>query len=327
MDPARLDDPLDSWRASPLGDRGLMVVDVRTPLERGADQAIVIGTDLSGTAPDVDPAPFDLLLTAAYDAPAPWVSVGDPARAAARLRTRVGANPQAAALLCATLRTGERLETDDALMLESLAYSTLLGGDEFARWRSARPAVPAPVRAQPLRLARDADTLTITLADPASRNAMSAVMRDALYEALANALGDPTGPHVLLTGAGRCFSTGGDIGEFGSATDLAAAHAIRTARSCARLALALGGRLEARLHGACIGSGIEIPAAAGRRVASQGAWFQLPEVAMGLIPGAGGTVTLSRAIGRHRTAWLALSGLRLPATQALAWGLVHEIVE
>ena len=47
---------------------------------------------------------------------------------------------------------------------------------------------------------------------------------------------------------------------------------------------------------------------------------------MGLIPGAGGTVTLPRAIGRHRTAWLALGGFRLTAGQALSWGLIHGLV-
>jgi enoyl-CoA hydratase/carnithine racemase len=55
------------------------------------------------------------------------------------------------------------------------------------------------------------------------------------------------------------------------------------------------------------------------------AWFELPEVGMGLVPGAGGTVSLPRRIGRQRTAWLALSGARLDADTALAWGLVDEI--
>jgi enoyl-CoA hydratase/carnithine racemase len=60
-------------------------------------------------------------------------------------------------------------------------------------------------------------------------------------------------------------------------------------------------------------------------VAGPDAFFQLPELSLGLVPGAGGTVSLPRRIGRQRTAWLALTGRRLPAEQALAWGLVDEI--
>ncbi|RIL07464.1 MAG: enoyl-CoA hydratase, partial [Proteobacteria bacterium] len=90
---------------------------------------------------------------------------------------------------------------------------------------------------------------------------------------------------------------------------------------------ALGDRLEAHLHGACIGAGVELAAFAGRVVARADAWFALPELSMGLVPGAGGTVSLPRRIGRQRTAWLALSGARLDARTALGWGLVDELVD
>jgi enoyl-CoA hydratase/carnithine racemase len=81
------------------------------------------------------------------------------------------------------------------------------------------------------------------------------------------------------------------------------------------------------LHGACIGAGIELPAFAGEVKAHGGTWFQLPELAMGLIPGAGGTVSLPRRIGRWRTAWMALSGSRLELDTALEWGLVDGRVD
>jgi enoyl-CoA hydratase/carnithine racemase len=150
-------------------------------------------------------------------------------------------------------------------------------------------------------------------------------MRDALYEALAAALDDPSAPYVTLCGAGACFSTGGDVNEFGANKDLAAAHTIRTLRSIARLIFALGERAEARLHGACIGAGIEIAAAASRRIARENAFFQLPELKMGLIPGAGGTVSVARAVGRHRACAMMLSGARVSAATALDWGLIHAI--
>ena len=79
------------------------------------------------------------------------------------------------------------------------------------------------------------------------------------------------------------------------------------------------------MHGACIGAGVELPAFAARVVAAPDAFFALPEVAMGLVPGAGGTVSLPRRIGRRRTAYLALTGARLDSRRALDWGLVDAI--
>jgi enoyl-CoA hydratase len=68
-----------------------------------------------------------------------------------------------------------------------------------------------------------------------------------------------------------------------------------------------------------------LPAFTGRVVATEEAFFQLPEVGLGLVPGAGGTVSLPRRIGSQRTAWLGLSGARIDARKALAWGLVDEV--
>ena len=86
-------------------------------------------------------------------------------------------------------------------------------------------------------------------------------------------------------------------------------------------------RIEARLHGACIGAGIELPAFAGKIIASRDAFFQLPEVGMGLIPGAGGTASILPRIGRQRLAHMALSGNRIDAETALDWGLVDAIAD
>lgn len=89
----------------------------------------------------------------------------------------------------------------------------------------------------------------------------------------------------------------------------------------------LSPRIEARLHGRCIGAGVELPAWAGRVVAAPGTEFALPELAMGLLPGAGGTVSLPRRIGRWRTLWLALTGTPLDVVTAREWGLVDEITD
>jgi enoyl-CoA hydratase/carnithine racemase len=111
----------------------------------------------------------------------------------------------------------------------------------------------------------------------------------------------------------------------GSRADPATAHLIRLHRSPARLLSGLATLCTAHMHGACAGSGIELPAFAGRVLAAPDTTFALPEVAVGLVPGAGGTVGLPARIGRHRTAWLALTGRVVDAPTALAWNLVDAV--
>ena len=318
-------DTLDAEAFSPLGAQPLMLLDA-ADLPDILPPAVLIAVDRTGALPAVDAALLDALVTTRRNAPAPWVSVV-PERLDARLdkvRATAALAPIATAVLARVLRIATQLPFEDALEVESFAYSALLGGAEFGRWRATQIPGEASVEGT-VRYERDEDVVTLTLASPRTGNAMTAAMRDALYEALANVLDDPSAPRVVLKAEGRCFSTGGHLPEFGTATDLAQAHAIRTLRSSARLLHRLGGRAEVRLHGACIGSGIEVPAAAARRVGTPDTYVQLPELRMGLIPGAGGTVSVARAIGRQRLLWLALGAFRLGAEQARDWGLLDEI--
>ncbi len=172
---------------------------------------------------------------------------------------------------------------------------------------------------------REGPHLLMTLNRPGNRNAISVEMRDALVEAFDLAAHDNEIEEVRLRGAGRCFSVGGDLAEFGLAPDPATAHAVRCVRLPARRLLACTERLHVHVHGACIGAGVELPAFAKRVTARADAFFQLPEISMGLIPGAGGCVSLPRRIGRQRTAYMALSGRRISAATALAWGLIDAI--
>lgn len=318
-------DLLSEEAFSPLSGSPLVLL---APGERVPTGAVAVLVDRDGHLPDVDAAAYDALVTTRAGAPMPWVSVA-PGRLGAQLgavQAMAARAPIATALLARVVRHGEGLAFDTALELESLAYSALLGGEEFARWLAARPAPDAGVQAvDPVRHARAGDQVTLTLASPGNRNAMTAAMRDALYEALVNVLEDPSSPDLTLQAEGKCFSTGGSLAEFGTARDLARAHVIRTQHSAARVLHRLGSRATARLHGACIGSGIEVPAAAAHRIAAADLVVQLPELGMGLIPGAGGTVTLARAIGRQRLLWLALGAFRIGAAQALDWGLIHAI--
>jgi len=122
------------------------------------------------------------------------------------------------------------------------------------------------------------------------------------------------------------LQAGGIVDEFGSLPDPATAHAIRSTRNVARLLAGCAQRTRFEIHGACIGAGIELPAFAAHVSAHNDAFFQLPEVHLGLVPGAGGSVSLPRRIGRQRTAFLALSGQRIDVTTARAWGLIDEVV-
>ena len=324
-------DHIDADRYSPL-DVPLLFVDAATYRAGVALQAVVIGIDPDGALPDIAADAFDLLLTTRPEAPAPWVFIETArwAQALDYIDAAVRRTPVAATTLARTLRLTEQLPVDDGLGVESFAYSMLLGGAEFRRWRGLRAPAAAPDAggaAEPVRWQRDGDHVTLTLDVPGTRNATTAALRDALYAALANCLDDPSRPRVTLRGAGKCFSTGGHLDEFGSAIDLAAAHVARMLHSCTRAMFALGSRTDVALHGACIGSGLEIAAAAARRTAAPDTWFQLPELRMGLIPGAGGTVSVARVIGRHRTAWLVLTGARLGVRRALDWGLIDAIDE
>ena len=239
---------------------------------------------------------------------------------------RIHANPLAAMGLVQLLRHGEGRDTETGLVLESLVYATLQAGPEFAAWLATHERKdPPPPAEPPVLVRRELDRLHLRLNRPERRNAFSAEMRDALCEGLALALCDDSIAEVVLTGAGPAFSGGGDLDEFGTLPDPTTAHAIRSTRNAARLLDRCRARVRAELQGACVGAGVELPAYASRVVARPDAFFQLPELAMGLVPGAGGTVSLPRRIGRQRTAWLALSGARLDAETALAWGLVDEI--
>ncbi len=240
----------------------------------------------------------------------------------------IHANPLAAATLAVLLRGGERRTIEDGLIAESMAYSLLQGGPEFIAWREQRPVRNRPKEIGPAVLTeRIDDELTIILARPHVHNAYSTRLRDGLVQALELALADPSISTVRISGAGPSFCSGGDLDEFGSFPDPASSHLIRLARHAGRLIDALGDRVELRLHGAAMGAGIELPAFARRVVADPATTIALPELALGLVPGAGGTVSMPRRIGRQRTAWLGLTGARIDAPTALEWGLIDAIAD
>jgi hypothetical protein len=296
-----------------------------------ASEHILVGVRSAGA---LDPAwhellgALDLALIAAGhgEIARQCVATADPGREAAALQRTAAANPQAALGLAQVLRAGA-LDARSALHIESFAYSTLLGGAEFRQWLSGRPRRPAgQASSEPAVIAhRTGSSLQIKLNRPARRNAYSRELRDALADALLVAVLDDTVSRVTLSGAGPSFCSGGDLDEFGTTPDPATAHFIRTGAGAAELLVQIAGRTVARVHGACVGAGVELPAFAERVVAAPGTTFRLPEVGMGLVPGAGGTVSIPRRIGRWRTLYLALSAAPLGAETAADWGLVDEV--
>jgi hypothetical protein len=267
-----------------------------------------------------------------------WVDVAVTDEASAeRVAAAVQGNPLAATALALHLRASERQAVADALVAESATYSLLQAGPEHARWladnaatrggRTERTAGSPRAHeggddSERVRIERAGTAVHITLARPGARNAVDAAMQQALVDALAT-VGD--GDEVVVTGDGVVFSAGGDLDEFGSLADPASAHLLRLRRSPALALARVADRATVVVHGACHGAGVELAAFAGRVVARPGTTFTLPEVGMGLIPGAGGTVSLPRRIGRQRTAWLAITGHPLDTDTALRWGLVDEI--
>lgn len=255
------------------------------------------------------------------------VVLDDEAGATSLLRN-IGANPITAGILVQLLRATEKMDVPQALVCESLAYSTLQSGPEFQRWLAQRPASapPSADTGPAVEVERTGAKLTIKLNRPSNRNALSVEMRDALNEAFQLAVNDATIRRIQLSGRGKCFSVGGDLAEFGSLPDPATGHAVRSLTMPGHLLALVAKRVHAHVHGACIGSGVELPAFARLISAAADTYFHLPELRLGLIPGGGGCVSIPRRIGRHRTAAWILSGKRINAKRALEWGLIDEII-
>lgn len=279
--------------------------------------------------PDLFGRPEIIVARVAAASAAPeWcdVAVSGDAELAAVVDT-VGANPLASRTLVELLRCAPDLDVASGLLAESASYAALQAGPEFAAWRASRVVRPIPPNPTPVIAERADGVLRLTLHRPERHNALDASMRDALAEHLEVARLDPTVRSIVIDGSGPSFCSGGDLDEFGTTPNPTVAHLVRLERSVGRMLHDLSARTTVRLHGACVGSGIELAAFASRVIVTADVTIGLPEVRLGLIPGAGGTVSLPRRIGRHRTAWLALTGRRIDAATALAWGLADEHTE
>jgi enoyl-CoA hydratase/carnithine racemase len=237
----------------------------------------------------------------------------------------VSEQPIAAAALELLLDATEGIDVEQALIMESATYSVLQAGPEHQAWLASRVRRELDDEEDVVLTAREGATLRLTLNRPHRRNAFNAAMREELLDGLEVAMVDTAIERIVIDGAGPNFCSGGDLDEFGTLADPASAHLLRVSRNVGRAIHHLRERVTVIVHGACIGAGVELPAFAGRVVARPDATFVLPEIGMGLVPGAGGTVSIPRRIGRERFTRMARTGEAIDASTALDWGLIDEI--
>ena len=270
---------------------------------------------------------FDILLTDSRLSRLP-AFVEDISIAIQELDEMISLHTQPALVLAHLLRQKAYQNVSQGLVLESLSYGMLQSGSQFKAWLNQRGDIAPVLDEKPVVLAsRSDESLEIYLNRPERSNAYSSDMRDQLFDFLQIARFDEAVTKVKLHGLGKSFCSGGDLAEFGSVDFPPDGHIIRMHRSPALSSHSIADKLEVYLHGVCAGAGIEIPAFASRVFGNESVEIFLPEISMGLIPGAGGTVSLPRRIGPQKTAYLAMSGKTLSLSDALAWGLIDEAVE
>lgn len=178
-----------------------------------------------------------------------------------------------------------------------------------------------------VRVERDGAVAVVTIDNP-PMNVLGAPVVGGLLQAFAQLERETGVRAVVLCGAGtRAFVAGADIREFpallarsGAAADFAAnLHALMDTVD------RFGRPVIAALHGHVLGGGMELALACDLRVADETVHLGLPEVKLGILPGAGGTQRLPRLIGAARAKWMMFTGEPIPATTAEQWGLVDTV--
>jgi enoyl-CoA hydratase len=184
-------------------------------------------------------------------------------------------------------------------------------------------AAPAPASAAPATVVPG--VALITLQRPEALNALSFDLLDELVAALESLDADPSCRAIVITGAGdRAFAAGADILELATQTPASLTSGGRFG-TWDRLA-AIGLPMIAAVRGFALGGGCELAMACDMIVAAEDATFGQPEIRLGVMPGAGGTQRLTRAIGKARAMEVILTGRTMTAQEAAANGLITRIV-
>ncbi|HEY3963291.1 MAG TPA: enoyl-CoA hydratase-related protein [Planctomycetaceae bacterium] len=167
----------------------------------------------------------------------------------------------------------------------------------------------------------------VTLNRPKVLNALNQRTWEELRATFEEAQEDPTVRGVILTGAGdKAFIAGADISELAKVTAVEAEQSSSDGQAVLNFIENLGKPVIAAINGFALGGGCETAMACTIRVASENAKFGQPEVALGVLPGGGGTQRLPRLVGKGRALQLILSGEMISAQEAWRIGLVNEVV-
>ncbi len=164
----------------------------------------------------------------------------------------------------------------------------------------------------------EGDIAVLTLDSPPV-NALSFNVRDGLYNGVNAAVGNPAVAAVVLICKGRTFIAGADITEFGGAAKGASLLDVQKMMEDSPKPVI------AAIHGTALGGGLEVALCAHYRIAVPSARCGLPEVNLGLLPGAGGTQRLPRIAGPQKALEMMTSGAHIPASECLSMGLVDEL--
>jgi enoyl-CoA hydratase len=172
----------------------------------------------------------------------------------------------------------------------------------------------------------ESSILHITLNRPEFLNALNAELLSELNNVLLHAKDDATVKALLISGEGKAFCAGADIKQLATLNAHAGSEFARHGQKIFRALEQLGKPTLAAIHGFALGGGCELSMSATLRIAAKTAAFGQPEVKLGVIPGFGGTQRLARLVGKGRALDLCLTGRIIKAEEALAWGLVTEVV-
>ena len=172
----------------------------------------------------------------------------------------------------------------------------------------------------PIALETDGDVAVIVIDNPPI-NAGSLAVRRGLVAAIEEAAASASVSALVLVGAGKTFIAGADIKEFGAPIEKPSLpDVIAAVERCPK-------PVVAAIHGAALGGGFELALACDARIATRDAMVGLPEVTLGIIPGAGGTQRLPRLVGVARAIELIAAGERVRGDAAKSLGLVDAIVD
>lgn len=256
---------------------------------------------------------------------ASMVPVPDPVAAVERIRRNAAENVTAALAFDTLLRINVTTRTREALIAESFAHAMLLAGADYRHWvadRVEQDGHPGPSGVA--RVERDGPVVTVRLPGGAGDSGLDDSARTELAHAL-HELG-PGVEELRIEADGTDFWGVARPDAPLTAEGIATMHLRRMSDNLGAAVYPHRRKMSVQVRGRCLGVGLEFAAMAHHVTASADATFEMPEVRMGLVSGHGGTVALTRRLGRWRTAYLALSADAIDAETAYRWDLVDAVV-